>query len=108
MGSLDAHLTLNIEQVLSGDDMLGKGSLVATLEDGRLSLDPIHIDIPGGTIDFTLTIMPSETDVDFTIAADVDQLDYGILARRIDPKSDGTSILRSGRTVLKPTSSTSG
>jgi len=88
MGSLDAHLTLNIEQVLSGDDMLGQGSLVATLEDGRLSLAPIHIAIPGGSIDFGLTVMPSETDVAFSMVANIDQLDYGILARRIDPKSD--------------------
>ena len=87
MRSLDGKLSVQVSEVLSGKDELGKGSLVATMERGRLSVDPLNLDIPGGSVDLAFSLEPTDKDVAFSTRAKVERLDYGYLARRIDPES---------------------
>ncbi len=87
MRAIDARLTLDVREVLSGQDPLGRGSLVATLEDGRAQVDPLILDIPGGSVNVGFALEPTATDVGLEARASIDRLDYGILARRIDPAS---------------------
>jgi hypothetical protein len=87
MRSLDAKLTIGVDEVLSGRDHIGRGTLIASLQDGRFSVDPLLLDLPGGAVDVGFALEPSERDVSLDMSAKVEKLDYGILARRVDPKS---------------------
>ena len=88
MGSINGKVTLEVQQVLSRRDQLGSGSLTATLENGRFLIEPLTLNIPGGSVDVGFAIEPTESDVALEARAKIEQLDYGILARRIDPKRD--------------------
>jgi uncharacterized protein involved in outer membrane biogenesis len=93
MRAIDVRLTLDVREVLSGQDPLGRGSLVATLEDGRAQVDPLILDIPGGSVNVGFALEPTDTDVGLEARASIDRLDYGILARRIDPASEVGGII---------------
>ncbi len=87
MRSLDGRLSVQVAEVLSGKDELGRGRLVATMERGRLSVDPLTLDIPGGSVDLAFALEPTDKDVALSTRAKIARLDYGYLARRIDPES---------------------
>ncbi len=86
--SFDGRLAVDVEHVLSGKDELGNGELLVTLEDGRLRVDPLDIDLPGGEFLLQADYAYSGSDVSARIRALTERLDYGILARRIDPETD--------------------
>jgi len=88
MRTIDATITLTVQEVLSGRDRLGGGSMIANLQDGRARVDPLTLDVPGGSVDVGFALEPTETDVGLEARAKIERLDYGILARRIDPASD--------------------
>jgi uncharacterized protein involved in outer membrane biogenesis len=85
MRKLDASVRVAVARVLSGKDQLGSGSLNARLADGRFSLAPMEVNVPGGSARIGLTYEPSDTDVQLTTNVVVDRFDYGILARRLKP-----------------------
>ncbi len=87
MRSLDGTVTITVEEVVSGQDRLGSGTLVANLSGGRLVAEPIAVDVPGGSVEVGLALEPTETDIGLEARAKIEQLDYGLLARRIDPES---------------------
>jgi uncharacterized protein involved in outer membrane biogenesis len=88
MRALDVRLSLAANEVLSGEDRLGSGRLVATLEDGRFSLDPVRVEIPAGSADAQFSFEMSESDVTARTKVNIEHLDYGVLARRIDPAAE--------------------
>ncbi len=88
MRSLDASIDLKVDEVLSGTDELGSGTLLTTLQDGRFEVSPLIVNIPGGSVQIDLAYEPLEETVLAAARAQVEQLDYGVLARRIDPESD--------------------
>jgi uncharacterized protein involved in outer membrane biogenesis len=88
MRELDTRLSLSVNEVLSGEDRLGSGRLVATLEDGRFSLDPVRVEIPAGSADAQFSFELSENDVTTRTRVNIEHLDYGVLARRIDPAAE--------------------
>jgi hypothetical protein len=79
MRFLNARLSLRVEEVLSGEDKLGSGAFKATLRDGRLVVDPLQLNLPGGSAIVTFAFEPTETDVALEVAARIEQFDYGIL-----------------------------
>ena len=83
----DAQIDLNITNVSSGADNLGKANAKLTLQDGRAQLGPVQIDSLAGKAFAQLDYYPSKTDVDAHLTIQTDRFDYGILARRIDPKN---------------------
>ena len=87
MRAIDAMVTLNVGEVLTGKDSLGSGSMTATVRDGRAQVDPLTLDIPGGSVDMGFALEPTEADVGLEARAKIERLNYGILARRIDPAS---------------------
>ena len=87
MRSLDAAIKVAVTEVLSGRDRLGSGGLTASLEGGRLTVDPITVEVPGGQVDLGFVLEPGETEIGLETRAKIDGLDYGLLARRIDPES---------------------
>lgn len=85
----DGRLVARAAQVLSGRDELGRGELVVALEDGRLSLDPLHLELPGGPFDLrTEYAYVVGQGVEARIRAHTDRFDYGPLARRVDPETE--------------------
>lgn len=83
----NAFLTVRVNQVVSGQDMLGSGQLDARLENGTAVIGPVLVNTPGGSASLRLQYVPSEKDVAFDLNIEARHFDYGILARRIDHKS---------------------
>ena len=88
LDSVDADLSLEAKQVVSGNDELGSGSLQLSLREGRLALEPLKINTAGGGIDLMMSLLHSDEHLNFTVTANVDHFDYGVLARRVDSESD--------------------
>lgn len=84
----NAYLKVRVDQVLSGGDALGQGRLDAKLEDGRVDIGPVMVNTPGGNAMLRFAYAPGAQDVAVSMQAEVKRLDYGILARRMDPKTD--------------------
>jgi hypothetical protein len=84
----NAYLTVRVDQVLSGEDVLGNGKLDAKLENGRADIGPIVVNTLGGSATMQMGYEPREKDVAVNIRTEVKRFDYGILARRIDKKSE--------------------
>jgi len=93
MRSLDAKVEVKVGEVLSGQDHLGRGDLTATLENGRFSVDPLTLNVPGGSVELNFALAPGDSDVALEVGARIDKLDYGILARRIDPQSQTGGVI---------------
>jgi len=85
---MDAFVDVRVDEVLSGRDRLGSGTLHAQLADGRLEFGPAQVEVPGGSARFTATYEPSERDVAVSMRIEADRFDYGILARRVKPGTD--------------------
>lgn len=84
----DAYVKVRVEQVRSGSDRLGSGSIDAKLENGRADIGPVQVTVPGGSAKLWLGYEPSERDVNVDLRIAVDRFDYGVLARRIKPETD--------------------
>jgi uncharacterized protein involved in outer membrane biogenesis len=88
MRSLDARFNLKVQQVLSGQDKLGSGNLAAGLEKGRFFVDPMQLNVPGGSVKLAFAFEPTNTETALEASAKIEQFDYGILARRVKPESN--------------------
>ena len=84
----NAYLAVSVDQVISGQDMLGNGKLVAQLENGRIVIGPVIVNTPGGSASFRLGYKPGDKSVGASLRAEVKHFDYGVLARRIDKKNE--------------------
>jgi uncharacterized protein involved in outer membrane biogenesis len=87
LGSLDAKMTVKVKKVLSGADELGSGVLTATLNDGRFSLDPVKLNIPGGSFYFAISVKPGKEASEASVRALIDKFDFGVIARRANPET---------------------
>ena len=93
LNSLDADIHVEARRVTSGADELGSGDLTVTLKDGRLAVEPLHIDTPGGGIHMGFSLHPGEQDFTMTVDANIDHFDYGIMARLVDPETDMNGVI---------------
>ena len=87
LDDFDIALTIRADQVLSGDDQLGSGSLKALLRDGRLAIEPLELQIPGGDIKMSASLKPGQEESDATFRAVIHNFDIGILVRRQKPEA---------------------
>ncbi|MGI9276663.1 MAG: AsmA family protein [Endozoicomonas sp.] len=85
--ALNAELKLNVDEVLSGEDQLGRGQLHLQLHDAEVVLDPLYVALPGGEVRVSGHLRPLGEGFSIGLKADVDRLDYGVLARRVDPET---------------------
>jgi len=88
LGRADVMMNVEVQEVLSGDDKLGSGSLKATLKEGRISLDPIKLNLPGGSLSLAMSLKPGHESSDASVKVLAENFDFGVLVRRADPKSD--------------------
>ena len=85
---LDAYIDVEVRQVLSGNDRLGDGKLVAQIVEGRLYLGPAEVNLPGGTAKFSISYDPTKGAIELAAGAYIERFDYGILARRLRRADD--------------------
>jgi AsmA family protein len=85
ISSLDGEVFVKVDEVISGKDKLGDGRFKATLEDGKLTIDPFQINIPGGELNMTIALKATETESAANVIAHIHRFDYGVFARRINP-----------------------
>ncbi len=90
---VNADLFLEAKQVVSGKDELGSGSMRLLLQDGRLALEPLQINAPGGGVNAAMSMLHRDGNIDFSVTANVDHFDYGVLARRVDAETDMRGIM---------------
>ena len=88
----NAILTVRVGQVISGKDVLGNGSLQAKLQNGHAEIGPLLVNTPGGSAFFKMDYDPGDKDIAVNLNAKVKRFDYGILARRVDKKSEMSGI----------------
>jgi uncharacterized protein involved in outer membrane biogenesis len=88
LGSFEAQMKVQVEKALSGADELGSGSLTATLKQGRISIDPVKLNIPGGSFFFATSVKPGREASEASVRATMENFDFGVLARRADPQTD--------------------
>ncbi|NCW79163.1 MAG: hypothetical protein EBV64_14670, partial [Oxalobacteraceae bacterium] len=55
-----ATLSVDVDRVLSGPDVLGGGTLQARIGEGRASIAPISVQMAGGSASFSLSYEPGE------------------------------------------------
>jgi uncharacterized protein involved in outer membrane biogenesis len=89
----NAYLAVTVDQVVSGHDVLGNGSLEAKLDNGHVVIGPVVVNAPGGSATLRLGYKPRDTSVGASLRVVVNHFDYGILARRIDPRTEMRGIL---------------
>jgi len=87
---VDAEVAVEVAQVLSSSDRLGNGRLQATLQDARLTVDPVEVQIPGGGARVAVTYepLPGDREVQVEAQTRIDRFDYALLARRLKPGTE--------------------
>jgi len=84
----DADVAVNVDELDTGADQIKNISIKAGLDNGRIEIAKLDVTFPGGRIATTAAVELSDEDLTAEITAQVDRFDYGIVARRIDPKSE--------------------
>jgi uncharacterized protein involved in outer membrane biogenesis len=87
MSRANAHLSVNLDKVMSGKDNLGKGNLEISLQDGRFIIEPLELELPEGTARTEFSYYPTTETAEIHLAVTVDGLDVGVLARRAKPET---------------------
>jgi uncharacterized protein involved in outer membrane biogenesis len=88
LARFDAIVDVQVQQVLSGADPLGDGTLRAELNGGRLYVDPLRVNVPGGSVNLYAYYDTSGREVELSAGARIERFEYGILARRIRPDAE--------------------
>ncbi len=87
LDNFDIALTIRSEKILLGEEELGSGSLKATLRNGRIAIEPLELNVPGGSVELSASLKPGNVKSDASLRAVMSNFDIGILARRSKPES---------------------
>jgi uncharacterized protein involved in outer membrane biogenesis len=87
LGKFEVALNVNVDKVLSGSDELGSGSLTAPLREGRFALDPMKLNIPGGSFSLAASLKPDLKAPESAVRIVMEKFDFGIIVRRTNPKA---------------------
>jgi uncharacterized protein involved in outer membrane biogenesis len=90
---LDAKVHIVAENVKSGIDELGSGTLTANLNKGRISIDPLKLNIPGGSFVLSGSLRPGTEASEAAVRAKIENFDFGVLVHRANPKADMGGII---------------
>jgi uncharacterized protein involved in outer membrane biogenesis len=72
---------------------LGSGKLEIILHDGRLSIDSLQLDLPGGSVHMSASVKPGKQRAEASLEAKMHNFDIGILARRSRPETKMTGLV---------------
>ena len=87
LGKIDGRLTIQADQVLSGRDELGSGTFTFSLKDCRAAIDPLDLNIPGGSIKMSASFVPGTEASEASLKAVIKNFDIGIWVRRARPEA---------------------
>jgi len=93
LAMINGSITVSADEVLSGEDQIGSGKISAALQDGRINLDPVELNIPGGSLALSMSIKPGRESSEAALRVLVKNFDFGVLARRADPKTNMGGII---------------
>ena len=93
LARLNTTLTIQAEQVLSGTDELGNGSLKVSLQDGRVAIESLDLSIPGGSIKMSASLKPGTEQSEASVKAVMKNFDIGILVRRNNPEAEMSGLI---------------
>jgi uncharacterized protein involved in outer membrane biogenesis len=88
LAKFNVRVDVKAEKVISGDDELGSGVLTATLKDGRFTLDPVRLNIPGGSFFLAASLNPDKKAPEASVRATIENFDFGVPVRQAKPESD--------------------
>ena len=86
--NFDVDIDIVFDEIKSGKDELGKGSLDLLMADGRVGVENFEASIPGGLIKARFMLQPGEESIGVNVFIEAKDFDYGIIARRAVPDSD--------------------
>jgi uncharacterized protein involved in outer membrane biogenesis len=89
----NASLSISADRVVSGEDQLGSGQITVSLKEGRLSLDPLKLDLPGGSLAIGMSVKPGRESAEASLQVQLENFDIGIMARRADPETNMGGII---------------
>lgn len=84
----NASLTITVGEVLSGEDRLGNAQLKISLQDGRIQIDPLRLQLPKSSLQLQASLKPGRRASDATLRLVIDNFDFGVLTRISNPESD--------------------
>jgi len=84
----NAAITVSSDKVLSGEDQLGNGKIAVNLKNGRINLDPVNLNVPGGSLHLSMSVKPGRDSAEASLRIEVENFDFGILARRAKPETN--------------------
>ena len=90
---LNARLSLSVKEVLSGTDNFGGGEFKATLQDGRLSIDPLQLESGEQSVLLRVSVKPSRELSDASLRVLAENIDLAALIRLLEPDSDVGGVL---------------
>ena len=93
LAALDLSSKIYVDEVLSGKDRLGSGELKARLISGTLSVNPLILNIPGGSFFLTSSLSMGKDDIRSALTVVAQRFDYGVLIRRNKPDSDMAGLM---------------
>ena len=94
LSRFNVDIKLAFDNVMSGKDSLGKGAASLTLENAKLNLQLSELVLPGGDASADFIYHPSgQKSLDIALQMKVNNFDYGIMARRIDAKSEVAGLI---------------
>jgi len=85
---LNVRMDVKAEKVISGNDELGSGVLTATLKDGRFTVNPVRLNIPGGSFFLAASLKPDTKAPEASLRAKVENFDFGVPVRQARPESN--------------------
>lgn len=85
------NLNMNVDKLLSGEDLLGKAQFQLHLRDDEFSIKNADIELPGGRIKSSVSVNKDDNAASGHLVLDIDKLDYGITTRlfKSDSQVDG-------------------
>ncbi len=93
LAKLNVRVDVKAEKVVSGNDELGSGVLTATLKDGRFALDPVRLNMPGGSFFLAASLKPDIKAPEASVRATIENFDVGVPVRKARPESDMGGII---------------
>lgn len=95
----DVDVALDADVVTLGAEPLGKAHLRVQVQDGRLSIDPLDLDLTAGIGRARMDFVPTSSGASLELALDVDDFDYGIPARWVRPGTKAAGLVSVGADI---------
>ena len=93
LAKFNVRMDVKAEKVISGNDELGSGVLTAILKDGRFTVDPVRLNIPGGSFFLAASLKPDIKAPEASVRATIENFDVGVPVRQARPESDMGGII---------------